>query len=163
MRTDVQLVARYPPPPCLTTTFLLLTCFSSFRSTLCAYLFCRLKKATPGEDPEEGCRRRYSLPFSACSFAYSLPDILPYPRACLCLLQAHFCPLFTLSCTLSNTLFPLHYRLLCQDFSGLSSANHTAQTCNRSPTIAPPSQSVLWSLSHVFLFVFQRCLRRTFF
>ena len=86
--------------------------------------------------PRRRSRRRYSLPFSACSFAHSLPDILPYPRACLCLLQAHFRPLFTLSCTLS-TLFSFHYRLLCQKISGLSLANHTAQTCNRSPTIAP--------------------------
>jgi hypothetical protein len=54
VRTDVQ-GSPLSPPPCLTTISLLLTCFSSsFRSTLCAYPFCRLKKATSGEDPEEG-------------------------------------------------------------------------------------------------------------
>ncbi len=119
------------PPPCLTTTSLPLTCFSSFGSTLCAHLFCPPKKVVIREVPEKG------IPF------------LSPPAPCLTVFT--YVPTFlhgyvsfnfkTVVCYDFASLFlpflSALFRFLVPVFSVFSWPKRKAQTCNRSPGIAP--------------------------
>jgi hypothetical protein len=72
------------PPPCVTTTSLPLTCFSSFGSTLCAHLFCPPKKVVVREVLDQGIA--FLLPPAPCLTIFMTSVPLP---AWLCLLFSH--------------------------------------------------------------------------